>query len=46
MWEVDSKELVVDLGVEGERIRGLKGGEGLVYGRGGEEGEVLGRNDI
>ena len=44
--QVDTNQLLVDLALEGHTITRLKGGDPFVYGRGGEEAEVLATNDI
>ena len=46
MSQVDTNQLLVDLAQEGHTITRLKGGDPFVYGRGGEEAEVLATNDI
>jgi uroporphyrin-III C-methyltransferase/precorrin-2 dehydrogenase/sirohydrochlorin ferrochelatase len=46
MQQEDISQLMVDLAKQGKRVLRLKGGDPFIFGRGGEEIELLAENDI
>ncbi|WP_398573039.1 SAM-dependent methyltransferase, partial [Staphylococcus epidermidis] len=46
LGEEERNKMMVRLGKKGEIVRGLKGGDGFVFGGGGEEGEELGCDNM
>ena len=46
MQQKDISQLMVDLAKKGKRVLRLKGGDPFIFGRGGEEIEMLAENDI
>jgi uroporphyrinogen III methyltransferase/synthase len=46
LQQEDINQLLVDKGLEGKVVTRLKGGDPYVYGRGGEEGELLRKNNV